>query len=275
MVMPRKGGQKFMKRKEEGSRKHSKIRITLTIIAFLLLLSGLGLLLFPPISNGYGKYVANGIADNFDNRVKNIQNIKKGKTTGDKLSDSMNDSGIDYKKVDIDALYRDSALYNEKIRENQFSLLTSEMVFKKPALYLSKYGIYDGVYGYVSIPSIDLKVPIYLGVQNNHMSYGAVHLTYTSLPIGDKKSKCVFAGHSGYIGRIFFDNIRQLNAGDTIKVVNYWGTINYTVTGHSVIKPNEGSDLFINNDSAGIVLVTCIGNGEGGFDRYLVFGERK
>lgn len=258
-------------------KKRSKIRVTFTILAFIFLFTGLGLLLFPPISNTYGKWVATGIADDFDTRVKTIQHIKDGKiTTSDAVSEySESDTGVDYRKIDVDALYKDSVAYNKKIRENQHSLLTGDFVFEKPALHLSKYGIYDGVYGYVDIPTIDLKVPIYLGVQNDHMSYGAAHLTYTSLPLGDKESNCVLAAHTGYVGRIFFDNIRNLTIGDTVKVINYWGTIKYKVTGYKIIKPKQTDDLFIRNESSGLVLVTCISNGHGDFDRYLVFAERK
>lgn len=265
-----------MSKEKKQKKKRSKLRLTLTIVAFVLLLTGLGLLLFPPISNSYGKYVANSIADDFDARVENIKKMKNSKGNSNVIpDDESQDSGVDYRKVDVDKLYKDSLAYNKKIRDNQFDFLKSDFYFDKPALYLSDYGINDGVYGYVSIPSIDLKVPIYLGVQNNHMSYGAVHLTYTSLPLGDKRSKCVLAGHTGYVGRIFFDNIRQLKSGDVIKVVNYWGTVKYTVTGYEVIKPNEADNLVIQDDSTSIALVTCISDGKGGFDRYVVYGVRQ
>lgn len=256
--------------------KRSKFRITTTVIALIFMFSGLVLVLFPPISNSYGKAIASDISESFDTRVKNIQQIQKGKKTADTLSQEFSDDeGVNYKKIDVDALYRDSIAYNKRISNDQLNYLTSDLVFEKPALHLSNYGIYDGVYGYVEAPSIDLKVPIYLGVQNNHMSYGAVHLTHTSLPIGDKKSKSVLAGHTGYVGRIFFDNIQQLKKGDVIRVVNYFGTVQYRVTGYDIIKPNQADSLIITNDNAEIALVTCISNSEGDFDRYVVFGERK
>jgi sortase A len=257
------------RKKSNSSRKKSKLRITFTILAFVFMIAGIALVLFPPVSNSYGKYVANSIADDFDTRVENIKNIKQGKKSAKSINSD--DDGIDYIKIDIDALYKDSLAYNKNLQKNQRSLLTSEDVFNKPALSLSKYGIYDGVYGYISISAINLKIPIYLGIQNNHMSYGSAHLTYTSLPIGDSPSNCVLAGHTGYVGRIFFDDIRQLKNGDTVKIVNYWGTINYKVTGNKVVAPDEADDYFITDDKANLILVTCISNDSGGFDRYLVF----
>ncbi|MBQ9673312.1 MAG: class C sortase [Ruminococcus sp.] len=265
---------------EPAKKKRSKIRVFFTILATLMLIVGIGLLLFPPVSNTYGKIVAESIADDFDKRVEIIEknkNLKKSSDSDNSKNNfyyDNNDDGIDYQKIDIDALYKDSKAYNKNLRENQSSLLTNDYVFEKPALYLSHYGIYDGVYGYVNIPAIDLKIPIYLGIQNDHMSYGAAHLTYTSLPIGDNNSNCVLAAHTGYVGRIFFDNIRNLKAGDNVQVVNYWNKVNYTVTGHKIIKPNEAEDIFIEENKSKLVLMTCITNNSGGFDRYLVYCEK-
>ena len=94
------------------------------------------------------------------------------------------------------------------------------------------------------------------------------------MPIGGKDTNAVLAGHTGYVGRIFFDNIRQLNIGDKVKVRTYWSKITYKVTGTKVIKPNHADDIFIHDDKDMIILMTCISNGSGGFDRYLVFCER-
>ena len=61
------------------------------------------------------------------------------------------------------------------------------------------------------------------------MSYGAAHMSATSLPIGGKNTNAVLAGHTGYIGRIFFDNLRNLKIGDWVSITNYWDTLNYKV----------------------------------------------
>lgn len=267
------------KAESKPKKKGSKLRKFLLVIAVLLFLTGVGLMLFPPISNMYGKKVAEEITQTFDHRSEIVKTNLKIKKNGGKDAEQHyvldeNDTGIDYKKVDIEKLYNASVKYNQKLQKNQGNMLINDTVFQKPALYLSKYGIYDGVYGYISIPKIDLKIPIYLGIQNDHMSYGAAHLTHTSLPIGDKDSNCVLAGHTGYIGRIFFDNLRSLSKGDKVQIVNYWKKINYTVTGHKVIDPNHPTDMFIEQGKTKLVLMTCISNGRGGFNRYVVTCEK-
>ena len=113
-------------------------------------------------------------------------------------------------KADLDRLKRDSIAYNEDLKKTQGSKFNGSGDFNgKSALDLRDYGIYDGVYGYVSAPSIDMLLPIYLGTSDSNMSYGAAHMTFTSLPIGGADTNAVIAGHTGYVGRIFFDNLRN------------------------------------------------------------------
>ncbi len=257
-----------------------KIRKLAVFFAFAALIGGLILVLFPPISNTVGKIEAEKIAEDFDRRVEIINENRKidktvRKNPEQKYIIDKEDAGVDYLKIDVDRLFKDSKTYNQKIRDKQQDILLSNSAFSKPALYLSKYGIYDGIYGYVDIPKIDLKIPMYLGTQNDHMSCGAAHLTLTSLPIGDDSSCSVLAGHTGYIGRIFFDNIRSLEKGDTVRIKNYWKTIKYTVTETKTVRPSDSRDIYIEDGRKKLVLVTCISNGSGGFDRFLVIGEMR
>lgn len=75
--------------------------------------------------------------------------------------------------------------------------------YSQAAVNLEDYGITDGIYGYVTAETINMRLPIYLGANSSNMSYGAAHMSATSLPIGGKNTNAVLAGHTGYIGRIF------------------------------------------------------------------------
>lgn len=257
--------------------KNKKVRRVLTIIASIFLITGICLVLFPPVSNTYGKYVAKGISDDFDKRADNPRKgsyadaKKKGEVDG---NGCLKDGTQVVYDVDIKRLREDSIKYNNMLKKHQWEKLTSSLSYEQPSLKLSKYGIFDGVYGYIEAPTIDMKLPIYLGTARNHLNYGAAHLTYTSLPIGGNNTNAVLAGHTGYIGRIFFDNIRNLQIGDKVKIRTYWSKITYTVTSTKVIDPHHADDIFIKEGKDMIILMTCISNGSGGFDRYLVFCER-
>ena len=193
-------------------------------------------------------------------------------------------------KIDFDRLYSDSVAYNEYLKKHQTELLVSEQSYQKPSLDLSSYGITSGVYGYISAPSIGLELPIYLGGNDENMALGAAHMTYTSLPIGGESTNCVLSGHSGYIGRIFFDYIPSLSIGDEITVENYWDTLTYRVIDKQIHKKDESADCYITEGRDLLTLITCVSNGEGrdlltlitcvsnghgGFDRFYLICERK
>ncbi len=175
---------------------------------------------------------------------------------------------------DFGRLYMDSVVYNEALKQHQGELLVNEQAYQKPSLDLSSYGIYSEVYGYVSAPSIGLELPIYLGGNDDNMALGVAHMTYTSLPIGGESTNCVLSGHSGFIGRIFFDYLPNLNIGDEIVVENYWNTLTYKVARKQINKSYESADCFITDGKDLLTLITCISDGHGGFDRFYVIAER-
>lgn len=260
-----------------------KIWITSIIVVAII---GLFLGLFPTVSENINKGIMENEVEDFDSKVQSV--IDNGKSHEDAIEQGDIDTEgypIDekgtrtsntpvYYKVDLDKLYKDSVEYNENLKENQFSLLKDETSYAYPCFDLTKYGIYNNSYGYISIPSIDLKLPIYLGANDSTMSYGAGHLTYTSLPLGGENTNCVLSAHTGYIGRVFFDNIPLLSKGDEVYLTNYWYTIKYKVIATEIHKPDDSFNIFIEKGKDLVTLLTCVSDGKGGFNRYYVICER-
>lgn len=263
----------------------------LIILAVIFTMAGLCFGLYPTVSNMIGTKTANSKIEQFDEQVNNVVEdesfqdaLEKGKidNEGYPLDDSgnrvnqnssQNNAPLLF-KPDLDRLYRDSVAYNENLKENQTELLTDSFSYVQPTINLTEYGIFNGIYGYVSAPAINMKLPIYLGASDENMSYGAGHLTYTSLPIGGEKTNTVLAGHTGYIGRIFFDNICNLQIGDEVSLTNYWYTIYYKVVETEVYKPNQSQAIFINDERDLLTMITCVSDGNGDFNRLYVICER-
>lgn len=261
-------------------------RKVVIVIASIMLVVGIGLFMFPIVSNFVGTKIAQSQTDTFEKRAENIVEedityedaVKEGKIDEegyliDKDGKRTSDTPVMF-RADLDRLYKDSVEYNENLKNNQGSLLVDSYSYIQPSLDLNSYGISDGIYGYLSAPTINMRLPIYLGASNTNMSYGAAHLTYTSLPLGGANTNTVIAGHTGYVGRIFFDNLRNLQIGDEIALRNYWEEISYKVVETKVCKPNEAQDIFIQEDRDLLTMITCISDGNGGFDRYYVICER-
>ena len=124
-------------------------------------------------------------------------------------------------------------------------------------------------------PAIDMDLPVYLGASDYMMNFGAAQLYGTSLPIDEKNTNVCIAGHTGYIGRIFFDNIRSLRKGDTISFSNYWETIDYKVIDYKIITPIQTEDFILQPNRQLITLITCTPAGHGQFKRYIVIAEKE
>ncbi len=258
-----------------------------TIMATLMLVAGLGLFMFPIVSNFVGTQIANAETEKFETQIETV--IDNGTTFEEALEKKQIDTEgypIDESgkrtsktpivfKPDLDRLRADSLAYNEDLKKNQGSLLVDEYSYIEPSLNLYEYGITDGIYGYVSAPSIDMKLPIYLGANNANMSYGAAHMTYTSLPLGGERTNTVLAGHTGYVGRVFFDNLRNLQIGDEVILRNYWENLSYKVVETKICKPDESGDCFIRSDADMLTMITCIKGDGKDFDRYYVLCKRE
>jgi sortase A len=164
--------------------------------------------------------------------------------------------------------------YNRQIWEEKQSGLCAPWAYEQPSFQLRDYGIPDEVFGVISIPRLELEMPIYLGATYQHMADGAAHLSQTSLPIGGKNTNCVIAGHRGWGGASYFRYITRLEAGDEIIITNLWGKLRYVVTETRVIAPHEVKEILIQEDRELLTLLTCHPYASGGKYRYVVYCER-
>ena len=122
---------------------------------------------------------------------------------------------------DYPELWADMVRYNEAIYTQGQAGLSCEYDYQKPSFRLSDYGLGDEVFGVISIPAMELEMPIFLGATEQHMADGAAHLSQTSLPIGGENTNCVIAGHRGYNGASYFRYIDKLKVGDLVSVPSF------------------------------------------------------
>ena len=131
----------------------------------------------------------------------------------------------------------------------------------------------DGVMGYLWVPSIDLKILLYHGTQEETLAAGAGHLENTSLPVGGPSSHCVITAHSGMRSMRAFDDIRLLKKGDLFAACIYGQQFVYEVEGTAVVLPEETDSLRIVEGEDRMTLVTCTPYGVNDH-RLLVYGVR-
>lgn len=225
------------------------MRKLIRIIAIILFIVGLGFFAYPIV-----------LREAFDIQVnKAIYQFDQLKTT--------NDDNLLYAE-----LRRAMFEYNEKLYLSGQSGLIDQLSYEKPDFLLSDYGIDSDILGYITIPAIDIKLPIYNGASTENMAKGAVYLAHTSLPVGGENTNCVIAAHTRYKSIYMFKRITELNVGDKIYITNFWETLVYQVVETKVIDPNDSQNIYIKANRSLITLSTCHPYPDN-YQRYLVYAE--
>ena len=164
--------------------------------------------------------------------------------------------------------------YNLRIFEEGQAGFNSVDAYETPSFLLSDYGLEEEVFGVISIPSLNVGMPIYLGASAENLALGAAHLSQTSLPIGGENTNCVIAGHRGWRGGAYFRDIPRLKAGELVEITNLWETLTYQVKEVKTIYPKSNKSLLIQQGQDLLTLMTCEYAPGGVKNRCLVICER-
>lgn len=157
----------------------------------------------------------------------------------------------------MEALLRKMQEYNQTIFESGQSELKDPWAYEQSALNLSEYGVQEDVIGILTIPKMEIEVPLYQGATSEHMDKGAVLLGQTSFPIDGNNSNSVIAAHRGWRGSKLFREIEKLEPGDTLSIQNYWETLTYKVTDIQIIMPDDIDSVLIQPGKNMVTLLTC------------------
>ena len=216
------------------------------VIPVVIFLAGALIMFYPDIDNWF-----------YDRQVNRMEKQYFEENTKNKL---------------LDALYKRLQKYNVKLYENKQDKLVDPFSYSQPSFSLKKYGIKDNCIGFISLPAIKMKLPIYLGANTENMSKGAVHLTETSFPIGGDNTNAVIAAHRG-TSKVMFLYINRLKLGDSIIIKNFKETLHYQVCQIKIIAPTEIDKLLIQDGRDLVTLISCNPPGYH-YQRYVVYCER-
>ncbi|MGN0084250.1 MAG: class C sortase [Atopobiaceae bacterium] len=130
-----------------------------------------------------------------------------------------------------------------------------------------------GIMGYVSIPKINVQLPIYHGTDSGILQVAIGHIPGSSLPTGGEGTHCVISGHRGLPSARLFTDIDQLAEGDLFTLNVCGRTLTYQVDQIRIVLPDELDDLAIDDGLDLCTLVTCTPYGVN-THRLLVRGHR-
>ena len=244
--------------------RNGKLRGLLITVMLLVFLAGLASILYPYI---WGAAVDSSIASTAKDFLEREEPELPATTV---IIDSIKPEKV----KPYPELWEDMVRYNQNIAAQGQSGLSCAYDYQKASFRLVDYGLPDEIFGVLSIPAIDLEMPIYLGATEQHMADGAAHLSQTSLPIGGMDTNCVIAGHRGYSGASYFRYLDQLHVGDRVSVTNLWETLTYRVSEIRIIDPSDVEEILIQPGRELLTLLTCHPYASGGRQRYVVYCER-
>lgn len=164
----------------------------------------------------------------------------------------VNPNGISYSE-----LYAAMQAYNEEIYRTGQSKLNDAFSYEVPVFDLSDWGVADDIFGVISIPKIDVVLPVYLGATYRHMADGFAQMSQTSVPIGGVNTNCTLACHRGWNGMAYLRDVEMIELGDSVYVHNLWGDLEYRVVDIYVIEPNKTECLQIQEGRDLLTIFTC------------------
>ncbi len=178
-------------------------------------------------------------------------------------------------EIEIETQKSKAQRFNELLAQATFDTETENEEFK--SVMKSYYDIlnFDGIICTVEIPQINVNLPVYHGFEDNNevLKKGCVHLLNTSLPIGGESTHSVISAHSGYPAQKFFDDLEDLEIGDTFTVNTLNEQLKYKVCDINIVEPDDSELLEIVDGKDYVTLVTCYPFSVN-THRLLVRGER-
>jgi sortase A len=179
-----------------------------TVLFGILFLIGFGVLSYPTVSNQWNTYRQSKLISTYEDTVSTMT------------------------EEDFSAEWEAARAFNATITQNNiyadvFGEDTEDVEDSAYRQVLNVAG--NDVMGYISIPKIDIEIPIYHGTSELYLQKGAGHLNGTSLPIGGSGTHAVLAAHRALPSARLFTDIDKLETGDVFYIHVLDETLAYQV----------------------------------------------
>ena len=214
-------------------------RKILTVLAILLGLAGLGVLLYPSVSNWMEQAKQRRQIAAYQEAQAQMEQKRRAAllAEADRYNQKLAELGISFDmlgEAEKEALLIDGKSYDE--------LLLAED---------------SGVMGYLEIPEIRVKLPIYHGTGDFAICNGAGHVEGSSFPIGGKGTHAVLSSHRGLPGAKLFSDLDKLKVGDYFTITVLRQTIFYQIDRIDIVEPEETGLLALDKEKDYCTLLTC------------------
>ena len=231
--------------KEKGKKQRKSPSVS-TMILVVILVVGMGILLYPSVSDWWNSMHATQAIAGYVDAVENLSGQEK------------------------ETILNAARAYNEALPNGVNFNVTDEQYAKYEDL-LNIGG--SGVMGYLQIPVISVNLPVYHSVDESVLQIAMGHVPGSSLPVGGERTHCVLSGHRGLPSAKLLSDLDRVREGDIFTFTVLDETVTYMVDQIRIVLPEETDDLAIVDGEDYITLVTCTPYGIN-THRILVRGRR-
>ncbi len=233
------------KGKQKKKKKKKKVSIT-NILLVLIMLTGIGILAYPSVSDWWNSMHATQAIAGYVEAVETMSKEEK------------------------EAIFAKAKEYNDSL-PNGVNFNISEEQYAEYASILDVTG--TGIMGYIQIQSIGVNLPVYHGVDEGILQIAVGHIPGSSFPIGGERTHAVMSGHRGLPSAKLFSDLDKLKEGDVFTVTVLDETFTYMIDQIRIVLPEETDELAIVDDKEYATLVTCTPYGVNSH-RMLMRGHR-
>lgn len=222
----------------------NKIIIYVVVILFIV---GLLFILYPTFNNLWNNY---NQSKAISNHITQIENMTEN---------------------EIKLAISEAIEYNRTIATRGISSALNE---EEQKIYNDLLNVSNNsIMGYIEIPKIHVKLPIYHGTSDQVLQVAIGHVAGSSLPIGGDSTHSILMGHRGLPSAKLFTSLDKMALGDYFYIYALNDTLVYQVDDIKIIKPEELADIKIEAGQDYVTLVTCTPYGINSH-RLLVRGHR-
>ena len=246
------------KTREQGKKKKHRVS---NLALVLILLTGAAIMAYPAFSEYWNGMHQSRAIMGYAQRVAELTN------------------------EEYESIWSSALEYNERLTKlpNRWLVEHDEDLKADYETQLNADG--TGNMGYITIPKINVNLPLYHGTSDSVLQTSIGHIAGTSLPAGsphtneedflipDFASHCVLSGYRGMPSARLFSDLDALEVGDVFYMTILDQTLTYEVDRITVILPEETEELEIVPGKDLCTLMTCTPYGIN-THRLLVRGSR-
>jgi sortase A len=228
-------------------------------LAYVLILLGLGLMLYPSFNHWYEDYKQQKLLHSLEQTepmtiYPEPASSKSVANQINQLFEADDTAAVQLPNQDIAAPTSETKTI-KKVELSAKEPILKPVIQKKASVTPKPEAI-----GILQIDMINLKLPVVEGIRKQDLEIAPGHIPGTALP--GQIGNAVIAGHHSYSYGRMFNRLEELKIGDAVKVKVGRKTYVYTIIVKKMVEPGDISVLSYNKTDTILTLITCDADGK-------------